>query len=364
MTLKRAMYLLALCALGCGSDGITGYSGPFLIPQPQPTQTPPPPPPPPIPVTTIAGAGDAGDIDALGNNARFNNPANIESDQSGNLYVTDFDNNTLRKIDPLRNVTTLVRQNDFQRPFGVTFGQDNQVYVETDGNDLGQRDGTTGTIWRVNPTTGAAAVVVRNLGRPRGLCVTQDGRIVLSNLTRSVVELMNPSNGAITFLAGREGVTGFANGNGNLASFSRPYGPAIAPNGDILIADQDNNCIRRITLAGEVSTFAGTGAVGNLNGPRLNATFDHPQDVVVDGVGNVYVSDNNNHLLRKVDTLGNVSTFAGTGVAGFADGQLLQAQFFGQEGICLANDGSALYMADGTVGGADPFNRIRKVLFP
>lgn len=362
MFLKRSIYFVALCALGCGSDGITGYTGPFLVPQTQPTQAPAPPPP--IPVTTIAGAGDAGDVDAQGTNARFNNPANLETDPSGNLYVADFDNNTLRKIDGQGNVTTLVRQNTFQRPFGVTFGQDNQVYVETDGNDLGQRDGTTGTIWRVNPTSGAATVVARNLGRPRGLCVTQDGRIVLSNLTRSVVELMNPSNGAITFLAGTEGVSGFANANGNLASFSRPYGPAIAPNGDILLADQDNNRIRRVTLAGEVSTFAGTGAVGSTNGPRLNATFDHPQDVVVDGAGNVYVSDNNNHLLRKIDTLGDVSTFAGTGVAGFADGQLLQAQFFGQEGFCLAHDGSALYVADGTGGGADPFNRIRKVLFP
>ena len=364
MTLKRSIYWLALFALGCGSNGITGYNGPFLQPRPpaQPSQTPPPPPP--IPVTTIAGAGDPGDMDGLGTSARFNNPANIESDPSGNLFVTDFDNNALRKIDLQRNVTTLVRQNDFQRPFGITFGQDNQVYVETDGNDQGQRDGTTGTIWRVNPTTGAAVVVARNLGRPRGLCVTQDGRIVLSNLTRNVVELMNPTNGAITFLAGTEGAPGFVNGNGNGASFSRPYGPAIAPNGDILLADQDNNCIRRVTLTGQVSIFAGTGSAGNSNGPRLSATFDHPQDVVVDGAGNVYVSDNNNHLLRKIDTQGNVSNFAGTGVAGFADGQLLQAQFFGQEGFCLAHDGSALYVADGTGGGADPFNRIRKVLFP
>jgi len=315
-------------------------------------------------VTTIAGAGDPGDVDAQGTNARFMNPANIESDAQNNLYVTDFDNNTLRKINPNRDVSTLVRRNDFQRPFGVTFGPDGNVYVETDANDQGQRDGTTGTIWRVNPGNGNAAVVVRNVGRPRGLCVTQDGRIVLCNLTRHVVELMNPTNGNITFLAGTEGAPGFNDATGNQAQFSRPYGPAIAANGDILLADQDNNRIRRVTLAGVLTTFAGTGATGNLNTTRLNATFDHPQDVVVDANGNTYVSDNNNHLIRKIDPSGNVTTLAGTGVAGFADGQLLQAQFFGQEGFCLSSAGNSLFVADGTGGGADPFNRIRQVLLP
>lgn len=347
---------------GCGADGITNYSGPYFFPQ---TQTASPSPSPsPTPVTTIAGAGDAGDVDAQGLSARFNNPANIDSDPQSNLYVTDFDNNTLRKINANRDVSTLVRRNDFQRPFGVTFGPDGNVYVETDANDLGARDGTTGTIWRVNPTNGNAAVVVRDIGRPRGLCVTQDGRIVLCNLTRQVVELMDPSNGAITFLAGTEGVTGFNDATGNQALFSRPYGPAIATNGDILLADQDNNRIRRITLTGQVTTFAGTGTAGNFNTSRLNATFDHPQDVVTDANGNVYVSDNNNHLIRKIDSGGNVTTLAGTGLAGFADGPLLQAQFFGQEGFCLSSAGNALLVADGTGGGADPFNRIRQVLLP
>ena len=363
--MRRFLGLLTLtCLAGCGSEGITSYSGPFFFAQSQSPSPSPTPTVTPTPVTTIAGAGDAGDVDAQGTSARFMNPANIDSDPQGNLYVSDFDNNTLRKINANRDVSTLVRRNDFQRPFGVTFGPDGNVYVETDANDLGARDGTTGTIWRVNPGTGSAAVVVRNVGRPRGLCVTQTGQIVLCNLTRHVIELMDPTTGVITFLAGSEGVTGSADANGNLASFSRPYGPAIAANGDILLADQDNNKIRRVTLAGVVTTFAGTGAPGNLNASRLNATFDHPQDVVVDPGGNVYVSDNNNHLLRKIDPSGNVTTLAGSGVAGFADGQLLQAQFFGQEGFCLSSTGNALLVADGTGGGTDPFNRIRQVLLP
>lgn len=351
--------------VGCGSDGIRNYSGPYSSPQTGPSvTTSPTATPTPIPVTTLAGEGSAGDIDANGRLARFANPVNVDTDAQGNLYICDFDNNTLRRMNSNRDVSTLVRRGDFERPFGVAFGPDGNVYVETDANDLGSRDGTTGTIWRVSPTTGSAAVVVRDVGRPRGLCFTNDGRLVLCNLSRHVVELLNPTTGTITFLAGSDGLAGFNDGSGAIAMFSRPYGPAIAPNGDILLADQDNNRIRRVTLAGQVSTFAGTGVAGNGNGARLSATFDHPEDLAVDSAGNVYVSDNLNHLLRKIDSSGNVTTLAGSGTAGFADGQRLQAQFFGQEGLCVSSSGNALIVADGTGGGADPFNRVRQVLLP
>ena len=350
-------YLVCLLLIGCGSDEAISYFQ--TQPQPQPSASPSATP---TPVTTLAGAGAAGDVDANGTSARFTNPVNVDRDAQGNLYVCDYDNNTLRKINAARDVSTLVRRNDFQRPFGVATGPDGNVYVETDANDQGVRDGTTGTVWRVNPGTGSATVVARDLGRPRGLCFTQDGRLVLCNLTRHVVELMNPTTGVVTFLAGTEGVPGFNDATGTAALFSRPYGPAIAPNGDILLADQDNNRIRRVTLAGVVTTFAGSATAGNNNGARLSATFDHPQDLAVDSAGTVYVSDNVNHLIRKIDAGGTVSTLAGTGTAGFADGQLLQAQFFGQEGMCLS--GNSLIVADGTGGGADPFHRIRQVLLP
>jgi len=315
--------------------------------------------------TTLAGSGTPGTSDGSGAAAQFNNPVNVTLDSHGTLFVADFDNNRVRKITPLGVVTTIVNQANFSRPFGITCTPDDKLYVQTDANDTGGRDGTTGTIWNVNPNGGTATVVASNLGRPRGLTALPDGRLVLVDLLNNTVRLMNPATAAITDLAGKAGTSGFADGTGEAARFDRPYGPAILPTGEILLADQNNNRLRKVTLAGVVTTYAGTGISGAADGLRLQSTFNHPQDVAVDSNGTVYVSDVDNHLIRRITRTGIVTTIAGGLPAGFANGTGDKARFFGQEGLTVTPDGSTIYVADGT-GGTDglPYQRVRQIAAP
>ncbi|MBL6752019.1 MAG: hypothetical protein ISP90_15980 [Nevskia sp.] len=311
----------------------------------------------------IWGSSEAALVDGDAATARFSNPVNVAVAADGTVYVADFDNDALRAISPTGLVSTVVKQANFSRPFGLTLSADGAtLYVQTDANDTGQRNGTTGTIWALNRATGGIAVVARNLGRPRGILALADGRIVMADLVRNVISTLDPGTGTVVPVAGQDGVAGFANGHGTAASFARPYGMALMPDGSILVADQTNNAIRQLTLAGDVTTFAGSGALGLQNGPVATATFNGPQDVAVSG-GNVYVADTENHVIRLIAG-GSVSTEAGDGVAGFVDATGTAAEFFGLEGIALTADGTVLWMADGNGGNGDPFNRVRRLMVP
>lgn len=317
-----------------------------------------------VAATTIAGSSTAGAVDGASAVARFANPVNVAVDPQNTTYVADFDNGRVRRIDAQGNVTTIVQQANFNTPFGICLTKSGVLYLETDGNDLGARDATTGTIWKVDLAAKKATVVVRNTGRPRGLLALDDGRLVLSDLDHHTLRVLNPTSGQITLLAGKNDSPGLANGTGAAARFSRPYGVARATNGDLLVADTNNHSIRRVTLAGVVTTVAGTGVAGYLDGSSSVARFNTPQAVATDAAGSIYVSDNGNHRIRKIDKVGNVSTIAGDGKAGFKDGQGVACEFFGQEGMAITPDGSALIVADGTGGDDVPYNRIRRVTVP
>ncbi|MEO1053300.1 MAG: IPT/TIG domain-containing protein [Bacteroidota bacterium] len=116
-------------------------------------------------------------------------------------------------------------------------------------------------------------------------------------------------------------------------------------NGNFLFSDTQNHQIKRIDQLGNVTVFAGTGAAGFTNGPAAQAQFDSPGGLDRDGQGNVYVADVNNHVIRIIDTNGNVSTLAGIGQAGFANGLALQQAQFNQP-IDIAINGNLLYISD------------------
>ncbi len=308
----------------------------------------------------VGGSATAGAVDGPIATATFNNPVNVAVDSDGSVYVCDYDNDRVRKI---RNgqVTTLVSAANFSRPFGITIAPDGTLYVQTDANDAGDRNANTGTIWRVNKATGASTVVVRNIGRPRGVTALTDGRLALANLTIQTVAVLDPATGVVTQIAGLPGTSGFSDGNGTGALFNRPYGLTQMSNGDLLLADQGNNRIRRVTLSGVVTTFAGTGAVGSANGNRLSATFNNLQDVKRDPLTDlIYVSDSMNHTIRRI-TGSTVETIAGDGTAGYAEGIGTAARFFYVEGIAVDSANGFLYIADGNGGEGDPFNRVRRL---
>src|SRR6478609_316321 len=146
-------------------------------------------------------------------------------------------------------------------------------------------------------------------------------------------------------------VGGFAIGNSNgpascdRARFSAPTNSTFGSDGSMYIADKGNHTIRKISPSGVVSTLAGSGTAGNVNGTGTAALFNNPTDVAVDAAGNVYVVDNGNHSIRKITPAGVVTTLAGSGTAGNVDGTGTPASFRTPWGITIDASGN-LYVTD------------------
>jgi len=148
--------------------------------------------------------------------------------------------------------------------------------------------------------------------------------------------------GVVTTLAG-SGSDGSANGTGTAASFSYPYGVAVDGSGNVYVAE-GNHLIRKITPAGVVTTLAGS-SQGSANGTGTAASFNRPYGVAVDGSGNVYVADLSNHLIRKITPAGVVTTLAGSGSLGAANGTGTAASFSYPNGVAVDGSGN-VYVAD------------------
>lgn len=316
-----------------------------------------------VTVTTLAGSGLAGTINGTGASARFSNPVNIALTPAGDLIVADYDSGRIRRVTTQGVVSTLTASALMARPFGLAV-MGEQVLVETDYSEEGIAAGLEGgTVWSIPLTTGVPSVVATEAGRPRGLALTVDG-VVATDIVRNDVRMLDPETGSFSALAGLHDCPDFADGDGDTARFNRPYGAVVLPSGDILLADQSNHRIRKITPEGEVSTFAGDGTADMVDGDLATARFNLPQSLALDENGNIYVSDYGNHRIRRITAAGVVQTIAGTGVAGFADGVGTSAKFFGQEGIAVSSDGLTLYVADGNAGEMMPYHRIRKISIP
>lgn len=311
-------------------------------------------------VATLAGCADPGTSDGSRDDARFNNPVNVALSPGGTAYVADFDSSLLRKIDAAGFTATVIKRSDFRKPFGLAFTPDGYLYVETDDDDQGMHSTTTGTIWKVDPSSGDATVVARDVGRPRGLVVLPDGRIGLADYQHDVIELLDPTTGAVTVLAGTMDTPGHVNGLGTAAQFAQPY-DLVLLGGDLIVADHDNNMLRRVSLAGQVSDFAGTGVPGHVDAAVGLAQFSSPKGLAIDAAGEVYVSEAGNHDIRKVAG-GMVTTAAGSTVAGWQDDDNTQAaMFYGVEGLDVSRDGTRIVVADGNVGDGMPFNHVRVI---
>lgn len=307
-------------------------------------------------VATLAGGSEPGTSDGPRGVGQFDNPANLTVAHDGNVYVADFDNSLIRAVSPTGETWTVEIGNEaFWRPFGIEAANDGSLWVQTDGDLAGDKNGA---LWRVD-VNGGATLVVDGVGRARGLAALPDGRLAMSDFLADVISIYDPSSGNVELLAGGLNTEGFNDGVGASARFNRPYGMAVLPDGDLVVTDLRNDRLRRVSLDGVVTTYAGSGRAGGDDGELLEATFNDPIDVVVADSGVLYVSDAGGYRLRKIEN-GIVSTLAGTGDAGWHDSSdPMQAQFFGMEG--LDTDGGYLYVADGNRGQGDPFHRIRRV---
>ncbi len=159
------------------------------------------------PFNRVWGSSTPGLMDGTATTALFSNPAKVTVAPDGTVYDADYDNDAIRAISPGGIVSTVCLAGARSSgPSAWTMSNDgNTLYIETDGNDMGQRDGTTGTIWALNRASGTANVVARNLGWPRGILSLPDGRIAMSDLVQNVISILDPVSGTITPLAGTAG---------------------------------------------------------------------------------------------------------------------------------------------------------------
>ncbi len=314
-------------------------------------------------VSTLTGWAEPGDTDGSRAVARFYNPVNVAY-RNGMLVVADFDNGKLRKVDTKTYITSSVQLQTefvFERPFGLAFASDETLYVSTDKNPYGEKTETTGTIWKVDLLTGTAVVVMANVGRPRGLVVLPDGKIMATDYLHHVVLLVDPINKETKIVSGAWDNPGMVDGPGADARFFRPYGIGLRSDKMLVVADKENHLIRLVALDGTTSTLAGSGEQGISNGSTTTAQFDNPLGISIAGNDDVYVTDTNSYRIRRIS--GNqVTTIAGSGQAGFADDDNpLEARFYGMEGLSVTPDNTMLYVADGNRGEDLDFNRIRQV---
>lgn len=152
------------------------------------------------------------------------------------------------------------------------------------------------------------------------------------------------AEGDVTTLAG-SGIGGTLNANGSLARFESPRSIALDSLGNLYVADISTHQIRKITPAGDVSTFAGSGISGSTDGPGLYASFSYPAGIALDSLDNIYVADSNNHKIRKITSTGVVTTVAGSGNHGSTDAVGESASFFYPHGIKVDINGN-IYIAD------------------
>ena len=314
-------------------------------------------------VGRLAGQALAGDRNGDRSVASFDDPVNVLVLPDGDVLVADFNNNQLRRVSPTGEVTSLTETaiEGFNRPFGMVLMPDGTLFIQTDFNRTGDQGPDNGAIWSLN-LDGETALVANNTGRLRGMVPLEDGRLFVTDYLNHYVGIFDPTSGAITPLAGVRGEGGFADGAGDVARFNTPYDVIQLPDGDFLIADFDNHCLRRVTLEGVVSTYSGVcGTDGDAVGTLEEARYFRPQGLAIDNSETIYVTDIDNYKIRRIRD-GQVTTIAGDGMPGFVDGPPLEARFFGLEGLDVTPDGTILYVADGDRGLGEPFHRVRRIV--
>ena len=197
-----------------------------------------------------------------------------------------------------------------------------------------------------NPSTQAA------FSDPFGVAVAADGTVYVADAGESNrIRKITPDGSVATFAGSSEG---FADGLTTSASFNTPSGLALDADGNLYVADTGNNRIRKITPEGQVSTVAGDGTAGYRDGPVSQAQFNGPIGIAVDSRGNIYVADAYNDRIRLIANDGQVSTVAGKGTPGYADGDRNTSLFNTPCGIAAANDGSLIVADTGN-------DRLRKI---
>ena len=292
-------------------------------------------------ITTVAGTGVAGFSGDGGpaTSAQINDPHDIALGPDGALYIADEDNHRIRRIDTAGVITTVAGTGHrglsgdggratsarLNYPEALVVGDDGRIWISDTDNDrvrLVDLDGTISSVagngLSFDDTPRPAADV--DLITPARVTFLTDGSLLVTDDDVSVIWRVGPDGGASVFAGnGRDGYDGDG-GPATAARIDDAKGMVQAPDGSVIFADENNHVIRRVDVDGTITTIAGTGTAGFAGdgGPATAARFNGLYDLALSSDGTLYVADEDNHVIRRVDADGTISTIAGTGVAGFA----------------------------------------------
>ena len=333
-------------------------------------------------ITTIAGTGFMGYSGDGGPaiEAEFSRPRAVASDNSGNLYIADTANHRIRRVDAMGVIATIAGtgrrgysgeggpavEADLSWPEGLTLDSTGNLYIADSGNHRVRRVDGTRTINTVAGTGEVGYIGDGGLGveaqlvQPEDVAVDEAGNLYIADRSSHRIRRVD-SAGTITTVAGT-GRAGYSGDGGPAvdAQLSLPKGVAVDASGNLYIADSFYHRIRRVDSAGTITTIAGTGRAGYSGdgGPAIEAQLRSPYGMAVDGAGNLYIADRDNHRIRRVDATGIITTIAGTGERGLLflgdGGPAVEAPLSWPEGVAVDGSGN-LYIAD-TVN-----HRIRRV---
>jgi trimeric autotransporter adhesin len=319
-------------------------------------------------------SGDGGSATA----AMLNYPIGVAIDSAGNIFIADTGNNRIRKVTPDGIITTVAGNGN--NGFGGDGGQataaqlSSPYYVAVDSaGNLYFNDNFN---QRIRKVTGAGVIstVAGNgsrgfggdggkataafLDAPNGVAVDSTGNLFIADTNNCRIRKVTVT-GVISTIAGN-GTSGFSSdgGQATAAQLSYPIDVALDSAGNLFIADRANQRIRKVTVAGVISTVVGNGTNGfsGDGGQATAAQLNWPTAVAIDFVGNLFIADSENDRIRKVTVAGVTSTVAGNGTRGFNGdgGQATAAQLYYPNGVAIDSSGN-LYIADSRN------NRIRKV---
>jgi len=330
-------------------------------------------------ISTVAGNGDkdySGDGEQA-TDAQLNCPYGVAVDGAGNIYIADRFNSRIRKVDINGIISTVAGNGNWgysgdggqainarlSSPYGVTVDEEGNIYIADRGNNCIRKVDSNGIIstvagngnWGYYGDGGQATFAKLKL--PNGVAIDGVGNLYIADGDNNRIRKVD-TNGIISTVAGNGTEHYFGDGGqATDAQISRSNGVAIDGSGNIYIADGDNHCIRKVDQNGIISTVVGNGLEGYSgdNGLAANARLDKPEDVAVDEAGNIYIVDKDRYCIRKVDTNGIISTIAGGTWGSSGDGgSATDAELQSPSGVAVDYDGN-IYIAD-TIS-----NRIRMV---
>ncbi|MCE7994007.1 MAG: Ig-like domain-containing protein [Roseivirga sp.] len=258
--------------------------------------------------------------DGNGTTASLNNAVDMDFDSSGNLYVASFSENSILKITPSGDVSGFIgpRKASFSLPGGDTDGVVGSATLNgplgliiASNDDIYIADNLNGKIRKVSG--GVVSTVVSGLSAPNDVALDSNGDLIIVDSNDQTLLKYTIATSTLSTIAG--GTSGNVDDTGTAARFNSPRSVVVDASDNMYVADYNNHSIRKVTPAGVVTTLAGNGTSGTADGSGSAASFKRPIGLDLDSDGNLMVADFGNNLIRKVTTAGVVSTVVGTGAS-------------------------------------------------